>query len=83
MIINQEQNDSRIGWRTPNVRQATFQVGDAVKLAGTYVCVPCGYKKFFKEGQVFPRCFACMKKSKYNDDDFFHDLELWELIKES
>ena len=83
MMINRELNNNRIGWRTPNVKQATFRVGDTVELAGMYVCVPCGYKKFFTKGKIFPRCFACMKKDTYKGDSFFHDFELWELIEES
>jgi hypothetical protein len=61
-------------------QNATFNVGSTVQKDGTYVCVPCGAKKKFKKGQVFTRCFSCMKKEKYDGDSYFKDLGLWELI---
>lgn len=65
---------------TPN---ATFNVGSRVPGDGAYVCVPCGYKKKLKKGEVFPECFACMKSEKYDGDHYFKDLGLWELHNSS
>ena len=58
----------------------TFNIGDRVQKGGMYVCVPCGYKKQFKKGDVFPRCFVCLEGKKYKGDDYFKDLGLWEFL---
>lgn len=38
-----------------------YHVGDAVPEEGTYVCVPCGYKKRLKTGEMFSECVSCLK----------------------
>jgi len=45
-----------------------LEVGWRVKQDGMYVCVPCGYRRRFNEGDIFPSCFACLKNKKYDDD---------------
>jgi hypothetical protein len=60
---------------------AQFKVGETVQKAGTYVCVPCGYKKEYIVGERFARCLSCMRGKQYEGDSFFHDLELWEPIE--
>lgn len=61
----------------------SFKVGSAIKESGNYVCIPCGYKKFLQKGEVFPECFSCVKKVKYENDSFFKGLEMWELVDEN
>ena len=56
----------------------TFQTGMKVTEEGWYVCVPCGYKKFFKKGMRFPRCIKCFGQAK---KEFTQGLELWEKIE--
>ena len=64
-----------------NVKKGdTFNIAHTVIKNGTYICVPCGYKKYFKEGEVFPSCFSCLRGKKYKDDIYMKDLGLWEFI---
>ena len=60
----------------------TFNIGWIVKRSGIYICVPCGYKCDFKIGDILPECFGCMKGKKYDGDDYFSKLGLWELLVE-
>ncbi|MEX0668818.1 MAG: hypothetical protein WD061_03720 [Candidatus Saccharimonadales bacterium] len=57
-----------------------FDVGEEITCSGLYVCVPCGYKKEFVEGNILPRCFDCIDKED-NPDNLTKDLGLWELIE--
>lgn len=59
----------------------TFNVESRVPQNGTYICVPCGYKKEFKKDDCFPSCFACLEGKKYNGDHYMKGLGLWELLK--
>jgi len=54
-----------------------FRVGKRVEEAGYYLCVPCGYKRYFKEGSKFPPCLGCMKDVKRR---FRKGFELWEKV---
>jgi len=38
-----------------------YHVGDNVPKEGQYVCVPCGFKKKLKPGDVFGECLSCFK----------------------
>jgi len=58
----------------------TFQTGMKVVEEGWYVCVPCGYKKFFKKGMRFPRCIKCFGGQ---GKEFMKGLELWEKFEAS
>lgn len=58
----------------------TFNVGEAVRKAGLYICVPCGRKQRFSEGEIFPRCFSCLEGETYNGDAYMKNLGLWELL---
>jgi len=58
----------------------TFNVDSEVPCSGGYICVPCGDKKHFSEGEVFPRCSACIEK-KGNPDKLRKGLGLWELLE--
>jgi len=60
----------------------TFNIGWIVKKGGIYICVPCGYRGAFKVGDILPECFGCMKGKKYDGDNYFRELGLWELLKE-
>jgi len=59
-----------------------FNIGWMVQKSGIYICVPCGYKRAFKVGDILPECFGCMKGKKYDGDDYFSGLGLWELLLE-
>lgn len=60
---------------------AVFNVESMVPQNGTYVCVPCGYKKELKAGECFPLCFSCLEGKKYNNDHYMKGLGLWELLE--
>ena len=60
----------------------TFEIDSMAKQDGMYICVPCGYKKRFRQGDIFPRCFSCLKKKTYNGDKYIKGLGLWELLEE-
>lgn len=57
----------------------TYKVGNIVPEDGEYVCVPCGMKKYFKDGDRFPNCVKCLGKGRKM---FRKNLELWEKYKE-
>lgn len=59
----------------------TFDISHTVPKTGRYICVPCGYTCHFQRGTVFPRCFGCIERKKYNGDNYFKDLGLWELLQ--
>lgn len=61
-----------------NSKNKVFKPNSLAPKKGAYVCVPCGYKQEFKKGAKFPSCYTCLKKEKYEGDNFFHGLELWE-----
>lgn len=42
----------------------TYRVGEYVPLGGCYVCVPCGFRMYLSEGEVFPSCISCMRVSR-------------------
>ncbi len=50
-------------------------VGDRVPEEGRYVCVPCGFKKAFKAGDVFPECISCMKDEGWHPAGMPQDKE--------
>lgn len=56
----------------------TYNKGDMVVDEGTYVCVPCGFRKHFKQGDHFSECTSCMAGSPKGHDDYVEGLELWE-----
>lgn len=60
----------------------TFDVESRVPQNGTYICVPCGYKKEFKIGECFPLCFSCLENKKYKSDHYMKGLGLWELLED-
>ena len=59
----------------------TFNKGDQVREEGTYVCVPCGFKKHFRPGDNFTECLSCLAGTKDGHEDYVEGLELWEKVK--
>ena len=58
----------------------TFDVGEKVKVEGEYICVPCGYKRKYNQGEIFQRCFHCLKGIQDEGKPFIKNLDLWEYI---
>lgn len=56
--------------------KSTYRVGERVRRGGQYVCVPCGYKRIFAAGEVFPPCINCMRVSRPVSDDEFEEAAL-------
>jgi hypothetical protein len=56
----------------------SFRVGQQVREEGLYICVSCGYKKYFREEMQFPGCLECLRKNKRGT--FINGMELWEKI---
>ena len=63
----------------PNYNE-TYEVGNVVPESGTYVCVPCGNKKFLKAGTRFTSCLKCFGKEERGL--LIGGLELWKRIYE-
>jgi len=38
-----------------------YHVGDPAPEEGEYVCVPCGFQRRLKKGEVFGECLSCFK----------------------
>lgn len=57
-----------------------YTVGDIVPADGEYACVPCGYKKIYKEGESFLECISCLEKFKDVDMDDVSDEGAWEKV---
>jgi len=62
--------------------KTTYNRGDAVEHDGTYICVPCGYRRHFKPGDTFTECLSCLAGTKDGHEDFIEGLELWEKAKD-
>lgn len=58
--------------------QATYNRGDQVPEENNYVCVPCGFRKHLKQGDVFPECTSCLSGTEEGDEEYVEGLELWE-----
>lgn len=57
---------------------ATYSKGQTVDQDGNYVCVPCGYHRYFRRGEEFTECISCLSGTKDGHEDFAEGLELWE-----
>lgn len=55
----------------------TYEVGTAVEENGWYICVPCGYKRYLREGDRFPNCMKCFGREENN---YKRGLERWERV---
>jgi len=51
-------------WRFFGEKRVRFSVGSVVRTSGYYVCAPCGYKKFLKKNDLFPKCSSCRGQNK-------------------
>ena len=56
----------------------TFKVDSIVPEDGYYICVPCGNKKYLKEGERFASCLTCLPRKDRRL--FRRGFELWEKI---
>ncbi len=56
----------------------TYNKGDVVKDNGNYVCVPCGYNRYFRQGEQFTECMSCLSGTTNGHEEFAAGLELWE-----
>ncbi len=61
-------------------KENIYNVGDVVPADGEYACVPCGYKKTYKAGEIFPECISCLEKFKDVDMDEVSDEGVWEKV---
>ncbi|MBI4092391.1 MAG: hypothetical protein HY420_00525 [Candidatus Kerfeldbacteria bacterium] len=56
----------------------TYNKDDTVEQDGNYVCVPCGYNRYFRKGEQFTECMSCLSGTKDGHEEFAAGLELWE-----
>ena len=60
---------------------APFNKGDHLPENGEYVCVPCGYHRVLKAGEVFPECISCMSgTAEGQHEDYIEGMEMWEKV---
>lgn len=64
-------------------QSTTFNKGDIAAEAGNYVCVPCGFRKHFKQGEQFSECMSCLSGTKHGDEEYAEGLELWEKAQDT
>ncbi len=60
----------------------TYNKGDVVNESGNYICVPCGYHRFFRQGEQFTECMSCLSGTLNGHEEFAAGLELWEKMTE-
>lgn len=63
-------------------KNTTYNKGDAVEESGNYICVPCGYHRFFRKGEQFTECMSCLSGTINGHEEFAEGLELWEKMQE-
>lgn len=56
----------------------SYNKGDAAPDDANYVCVPCGYNRYFRKGEVFTECMSCLSGTPHGEDEYAEGLELWE-----
>lgn len=61
-------------------QKKTYNRGDAVEKEGRYVCVPCGFRRHFQQGETFTECISCLGGTSDGPEEFAEGLELWEKI---
>lgn len=59
-----------------------FNKGDQVPEEGTYVCVPCGYRHHYINGEKFGECISCLAGTSDGHEDYVEGLEMWEKLSE-
>jgi len=58
-----------------------YKGGTRIRISGVYVCVPCGYRRRFNKGEIFPRCIKCMDKKQFQDEELDSNPGIWELTR--
>jgi hypothetical protein len=58
-----------------------FSKGDTVPVEGDFVCVPCGYRHHFKNGEKFTECISCLAGTDDGHEDFVEGQEMWEPLQ--
>ena len=59
-----------------------FSKGQPVPAPGKYVCVPCGYKHNYKEGETFGECMSCLSGTPNGEhEEFLEGEEMWEPVQ--
>jgi len=53
-----------------------YKTGKKVVQEGTYVCIPCGYRRYLCIGDIFPKCDRCINISKPISDEEFLKAEV-------
>jgi len=62
------------------MNEQLHKIGDKVPATGNYVCVPCGYMQYFKEGDFFTTCEACYAGTDLGPENYQEsDAEFWQL----
>lgn len=62
--------------------EKTYNKGDVVEEDGDYVCVPCGYNRYFRMGEQFTECMSCLSGTSDGHEEYVQGLELWEKVSE-
>lgn len=62
--------------------ETTFSRGDRVPTAGAYVCVPCGYKHHYKQGDNFGECVSCLAGTEDALEGNTAGTEMWQNAEE-
>ncbi len=58
----------------------TYNKGEVVQEDGSYICVPCGYRKAYQKGEHFTECISCLSGTTDGHEDYAEGLEMWEKI---
>lgn len=59
-------------------KQKTYNKDEKVLEEGEYICVPCGFRKHFKVGDIFSECTSCLSGTEDGHEKYVEGLELWE-----
>lgn len=55
--------------------------GEVVPASGQYVCIPCGYIRYFEAGARFTECLACLAGTAYGPEGFHeYEKEFWQFL---
>lgn len=54
--------------------------GDKVPEDGEYICVPCGYQKQLKAGEIFSECTSCLAGTDDGKEEYVEGTGMWEKI---
>jgi len=65
------------------IKNNIYNKGDTVPENGIYVCVPCGYKKELKVGNIFSECTSCLAGTEEGDEEYVTGTGMWEKFSEN